>query len=390
MAERNPDDIALLAAANDPTTGVEYIPTGASPYVLHFRRMVHRMLRAAERANDLRVYQDGDLTFGVRPGRCRIADTPIDFAGVTAQATTAATTTYVWLDDAGAVQTGASAFPTDATSHIRLAVITTDASAITSIADRRGEYFFQTPTVATLGLTATVDEINQALDGVSSRVTAAALNTLTDGPTSLADFYHSHAQSTFDADELATYTLANLSSDSAANVALVFSLPEINDDDTILQVNPDTQFLEQLYGSDSYNLLGANVAQHAHAGDLSASLTGELIGVVPVSGTVSAVVLSAGANIQSSTGTDNITAVVKVNGAALTSTHPALASADGSGFRCTDQGDGTPASVVATSVANVNRGDVLTVDLTRTAGGTVSVEAANVVVAVVIRAARPE
>ncbi len=71
MSERYPDDATLLAMEQDAATGVQYIPTGQSPYYLHFRKLVHRLLLACGRANDLRVYQDGDLSVGVRPGRCQ-------------------------------------------------------------------------------------------------------------------------------------------------------------------------------------------------------------------------------------------------------------------------------------------------------------------------------
>jgi hypothetical protein len=80
MSERYPDDAALLALESDAATGVEYIPTGRSPYYLEFRKLVQRLLLAAERANDLRVYQDGDLSIGVRPGRCLIQNAAVTFA----------------------------------------------------------------------------------------------------------------------------------------------------------------------------------------------------------------------------------------------------------------------------------------------------------------------
>ncbi len=67
MSERYPSDATLLALSQDDATGVEYIPTGRSPYYLEFRKMLYRLLRATERANDLRVHQDGDLTAGVPP-----------------------------------------------------------------------------------------------------------------------------------------------------------------------------------------------------------------------------------------------------------------------------------------------------------------------------------
>jgi hypothetical protein len=59
-------------------------------------------------------------------------------------------------------------------------------------------------------------------------------------------------------------------------------------------------------------------------------------------------------------------------------------------MRSTAQGDGTAAGIVDTGIEQVSKGDVPTVDLTRIAAGSVSVEAADVVVMVIVRAARPE
>jgi len=126
MPERYPDDATLLALEQDPTTGVEYIPTGRSPYFLEFRKLVQRTLLATERANDLRVHADGDLSVGVRPGRCLIHNTPIAFAGTTALTVPNNATTFLWLDGDGNVQTG-GALPTDRTEFVPLAEVVTEA-----------------------------------------------------------------------------------------------------------------------------------------------------------------------------------------------------------------------------------------------------------------------
>src|SRR5690554_4821562 len=112
-AERYPSDAALLALTEDETTGVPYIPTGATPYHLLYRRMLHRLLRATERANDLRVYQSGDLSVGVRAGRCFVADDAVTFAGAEHIALDANGTTWLWLDEQGAVQTSNEGLPSD-------------------------------------------------------------------------------------------------------------------------------------------------------------------------------------------------------------------------------------------------------------------------------------
>ena len=74
----------------------------------------------------------------------------------------------------------------------------------------------------------------------------------------------------------------------------------------------------------------------------------------------------------------------------LTSTSPSVTAGDGSGFVSTAQGAGTAATIKSDGTQNVTRGDVLTVDVARTANGTVSSEAGDVVVLMVIRANQPE
>jgi len=147
MSEYYPQDAALLALTSDAETGVEYIPTGLSPYYLGFRKLVHRMLDATRRANDLRVYQDGALTIGVRPGRCGVAATAIGFAGATEVSLTDNATNHVWLDAAGAVQTGTSGLPADRARFVPLASVTTSGGAVSAITDLRGEAFLAVPPV---------------------------------------------------------------------------------------------------------------------------------------------------------------------------------------------------------------------------------------------------
>ena len=389
MTERYPDDATLLTLQQDARTGVEYIPTGKSPYHLEFRKLLYRLLRATERANDLRVYQDGDLTVGVRPGRALIAATPLPFDGTTGLSLATNTTTQIWLDAAGDLQTG-SALPTDRSTFLPLAEVTTDTTHITGLVDRRGETLLQTPDTATLGMTTTADEIDQALDGISSNVTADALNGLTAGYTVSADIHHRHDTLTHDVAGDATLALINQSGDSAANVALRLSLTNLLPYDSELRVNKSNGYLEQRFNNQAYNLLGTVHPQFSHPGAVTGSLTARLIGAVPVDGTVRAVILSAGTNMESSNGADGLTATAKVNGNALTSTAPALTAAVGAGFRCTDQGDGTASVIKTDGTEQVTRGDLLTLDLTRSVSGNVSVEAADVTVLVVIRASQPE
>lgn len=390
MPERYPDDATLLALTENAATGVAYIPTGQSPYFLEFRKLLQRLLLATERANDLRVYQDGDLTFGVRPGRCYINDTAQNFTGATGQSAGPNATTHVWLDTAGALQTGTSGLPSDRLTFIPLAEIVTDASAITAITDLRGEAFLQIPTVATLGLTATTDEINQALDGINATVDFSALNVLTGGPTSTADSEHRHIQMMRDEDSEVFFLLINPNSGSNANVALALSVPNVLANDLWLLPNLDNGFLSQRFNSITYNMVGTVHTQFSHEGNLTASLTNKLSGIVPIDGVVSDVVVTTGTNLNTSVSTDNISATAKVNATSLTTTAPSLSVADGTGMKSTAQGDGTAAVIKTDGTENVQRGDVLTVDLTRTVTGSVTNEAADVVAMICIRVDQPE
>ncbi|MBI1335832.1 MAG: hypothetical protein GC164_02590 [Phycisphaera sp.] len=169
----------------------------------------------------------------------------------------------------------------------------------------------------------------------------------------------------------------------------MLSNPNVLLDDLVLLRDLANGFLVQRVGAQSYHMVAATHPSYRHEGDLTASQTGKLIGVVPVTGVVESIVLSVGTNIVSSTGTDGVTATASVNGSTLTTTHPAITSSAGSGFRCTAQGHGTASVIRTDGTQNVTRGSLLTVDLTRTAAGTVSTEAHNVVVMVVIRATQP-
>ncbi len=319
-----------------------------------------------------------------------IAGNVVSFAGMSGVAIADNASTHVWLDDAGNIQTGTAGLPADRTTFLPLAEIVTSSSVIQTLTDLRGEAMQATPSLAALNISATANALNQTLDGIDANVTAAALNQLVDGSTSTADSLHRHLSIYQDMAGEAGFRLINDSADASANVALQLSLPQALPADVRLRVNRDNGFIEQCYGATSYNLVGSVHPQYTHGGDLSASRTGELIGAVPVAGIVSDVILSIGSNIDSTDSADGVAAVVKVNNVTLTSTDPAITAADGTGFVSTDQGDGAAAVVKSDGTEQVQRGDILTVDLTRTANGTINAEAHDVVVVVVIRADQPE
>ncbi|MCK4874171.1 MAG: hypothetical protein KAS72_15720 [Phycisphaerales bacterium] len=145
MSEQYPSDADLLALADDEHTGVEYIPTGKTPYYLEFRKLIQRLTLAAARSSDLRPFQASDLTIGVKPGRCVIDETTVNFTGDGEVALTNNATTKVSLDAQGDLQTTTGDFPEDRSTFLPITAVTTSGGAITEIIDLRGEAFLQSP-----------------------------------------------------------------------------------------------------------------------------------------------------------------------------------------------------------------------------------------------------
>ena len=140
MAEVYPSDNALLNIQSDGETGVEYIPTGTSPYYLQFRKLLYRLLLAAKRANDLRVYDEGGLDIGVKEGKFWLGTELISYSG--SSGNTLAddkANIYVYLDlSSNLITNEYNGFPNMATTpHIRLAIVTTSDGGIESITDSR-------------------------------------------------------------------------------------------------------------------------------------------------------------------------------------------------------------------------------------------------------------
>jgi hypothetical protein len=140
MSEVYPSDNELLNIQADGETGVEYIATGQAPYYLHFRKLLYRLLLATRRANDLRVYDEGGLDIGVKPGKFLTGTQQVNYAG--SSGNTLAdykASIYVYLTNTGVLVTNEySGFPDMATTpHIRLAIVTTSNGDITSIDDCR-------------------------------------------------------------------------------------------------------------------------------------------------------------------------------------------------------------------------------------------------------------
>lgn len=148
MTEIYPSDNTLLNLTQDAFTGVEYIPTGQTPYYLHFRRLLYRLLLAAQRANDLRVFCEGGLDIGVKPGRFWVGNTLVTCPGLT-EITLAddKPAIYIYLDIQGTLVTDEyTAFPDmNAGLHVRLAVATTAGGVINSLTDARDHHSIALP-----------------------------------------------------------------------------------------------------------------------------------------------------------------------------------------------------------------------------------------------------
>ncbi|MBW8017995.1 MAG: hypothetical protein FVQ82_17635, partial [Planctomycetes bacterium] len=134
MAEVYPSDSDLLNLLSESETGVEYIPTGTAPYYLQFRKLLYRLLLATRRANDLRLYDEGGLTFGVKPGKFWAGKTLVEYAGSSGNVfADDKANIFVYIDNAGVLQfTDYTMFPDHFSPHVRLAEITTADGDITS------------------------------------------------------------------------------------------------------------------------------------------------------------------------------------------------------------------------------------------------------------------
>lgn len=148
MVEAYPVDDVLLNLLSDSETGVEYIATGTAPYYLHFRKLLHRLLLACRRGNDLRVYDEGGLDVGVKAGKFWVGDTLVSYAG--SSGSTLAddkAVIYVYVDAGGSLVTDAYAGWPDMASakHVRLAVVQTSGGDIVSIVDARDHHSISLP-----------------------------------------------------------------------------------------------------------------------------------------------------------------------------------------------------------------------------------------------------
>ena len=113
-------------------------------------------LNSLDRGGNVYEYSGGGLKIDVSafwyygPGAAAMA--PVQYAGATNQSVTQSTTNYVYLNDAGTLVINTTGFPTT-TPHIPLATVTTDATSVSGVTDRRavmqmqpGPYLMPDPT----------------------------------------------------------------------------------------------------------------------------------------------------------------------------------------------------------------------------------------------------
>lgn len=185
MAEKYPADATLnaLSGTTDSEQEVAYPTIFESPYYTTFYKMLYRLLDVARRAGDLRVYKDGDMTYGVRAGKFFDGDTLRTYAGSTGNAVTAGNTYYIYLTAAGTLTSSTSSFPTPSTTpHIRLATIELDAGETdydhSDITDMRATAFL----TLSSGLTG-ADMAEAAAFFQNTDITGAEAESLSDGST---------------------------------------------------------------------------------------------------------------------------------------------------------------------------------------------------------------
>ncbi|MCF7954413.1 MAG: hypothetical protein K9M75_01290 [Phycisphaerae bacterium] len=148
MAEVYPSDDVLLDLLSESETGVEYIATGTAPYFLQFRKLLYRLLLSTRRANDFRVYDEGGLTYGIKPGRFWNGHQVVEYAGSSGNVLADDSLFYIYLDSTGAIQFKESDFWHEPFEpEVWLAEVTTAGGVITSIVDCRDVHSMSMPHV---------------------------------------------------------------------------------------------------------------------------------------------------------------------------------------------------------------------------------------------------
>ena len=131
---------AILTAKSGTTvaSGIFYMTQNEDPWFVSLMKMITRFEDVTALTAQLRVYKDGDLTFGVTAGRFLNGDAAVSYSAAAAQALTDDATNYIYLTAAGALTVNTTGFPTPSvTPHVPLATIATGSASDAGVS---GEY----------------------------------------------------------------------------------------------------------------------------------------------------------------------------------------------------------------------------------------------------------
>jgi hypothetical protein len=174
------DQANALHGTTDSDTDFKYHCPGEASYFTEGQRQRHRLLTLAKAiSNSLRVYRDGAMTFGVRPGSAGDGGATYAYEGCAGNALTDDATNYIYLTATNlaagnTVTVNTTGFPLQSqTPHIPLAKI------VTSDGGYDGDDISDLRSASALA--------------VRSALAAAAANTLVAGSASNADALHIHA-----------------------------------------------------------------------------------------------------------------------------------------------------------------------------------------------------
>jgi len=182
-----------LSGTTDSDCAAVYPTIGESTYYTSAYRMLHRALLMAKMpGNECRVYQDGDLTCGVRAGKIQVGPTTFDHSGCTGESLTNNQTNYIFLTAAdlaagNSATVNTTGFPTDGTLYVPLATILTASGTYdyTDITDYRGRAILNVP-----GGFGAVVEANTAGSGSPNVLIAAESGKVFTNEGSTATNYH--------------------------------------------------------------------------------------------------------------------------------------------------------------------------------------------------------
>jgi len=113
---------------------------------LHFRKLLYRLLLSTRRANDFRVYHEGGLVYGIKPGRFFNGVKVVEYAGSSGNVLADDSLFYIYLDSTGTIQFKESDYWHDPIGpEVWLAEVTTSNGDITSIVDCRDVHSMSMP-----------------------------------------------------------------------------------------------------------------------------------------------------------------------------------------------------------------------------------------------------